>query len=61
MADKPTVLAANFEKGTPQGEYEGKWRGKIGVRADQLKYLKNGERYWYSDDWFGSEKRKTPA
>jgi len=22
---------------------------------------KTGERYWYSDDWFGSEKRKNPA
>jgi len=26
-----------------------------------LAYLKTGERYWYSDEWFGSEKRKTMA
>jgi len=25
------------------------------------KYLKTAERYFYSKDWFGSEKRKNPA
>ena len=39
----------------------GKWRQKLGSRADKLKYLRTAERYWYSKDWFGSEKRKTPA
>ena len=37
------------------------WRRKFGDREEMLKYLKTAERYWYSDDWFGSEKRKTPA
>lgn len=55
------VLAETFEEGIPQGEDEGKWRTKLSGREEQLKYLKTGERYWYSDDWFGSEKRKTPA
>jgi len=26
-----------------------------------LAYLKTGERYWFSEEWFGSEKRKTKA
>jgi len=30
-------------------------------REDKLKYLQNGERYYYGKDWFGSEKRKNPA
>jgi len=37
------------------------WRGKLTSRADRLKYLKSGERYWYSDDWYGSERRRDPA
>ena len=38
-----------------------RWRKKLAGREEMLKYLQTGERYWYSDDWFGSEKRKTPA
>ena len=37
------------------------WRKKIRNREEMMKYLQTGERYWYSDDWFGSEKRKNPA
>ena len=37
------------------------WRNKLQSREDMLKYLQSGERYWYSDDWYGSEKRRTPA
>ena len=37
------------------------WREKISNREEMLKYLKTADRYWYSDDWFGSEKRKNPA
>lgn len=55
------VLGDTFEKGLPEGEGVGRWRQKLGTRADRLKYLESGERYWYSKDWFGSEKRKTPA
>lgn len=55
------ILAETYEAGTPHGEDEGKWRQKLENRADKLKYLQSGERYWYSDDWFGSEKRKNPA
>ena len=55
------MLGATFEEGEPQGEDEGRWRQKLGSREEKLKYLRSGERYWYSDDWFGSEKRKNPA
>jgi len=37
------------------------WRKKLSSKEERLKYLRTGERYWYSDDWFGSEKRKNPA
>ncbi|MBI4303113.1 MAG: hypothetical protein HY665_02075 [Chloroflexi bacterium] len=55
------VLGATFEEGTPAGEQMGKWRQKLTSREEKLKYLETGERYWYSKEWYGSEKRKTPA
>jgi len=59
--DKVEVLGATYEKGKPKGEEMGRWRQKLGNRAEKLKYLRAAERYWYGKDWFGSEKRKTPA
>lgn len=58
---KVEVLGATFEEGKPVGEEMGKWRQKLGSREEKLKYLENGERYWYGKEWYGSEKRKTPA
>jgi hypothetical protein len=55
------VLGATFEEGTPEGEEVGRWRQKLDTRQEKLKYLETGERYWYSKDWFGSEKRRNPA
>jgi len=55
------VLGATFEKGKPEGEELGKWRQKLESREEKLKYLQTGERYWFGEDWFGSEKRKNPA
>ena len=55
------ILAETYEEGLPVGEDAGKWRQKLESREDKLNYLRSGERYWYSDDWFGSEKRKNPA
>ncbi|MGB2799595.1 MAG: hypothetical protein WBC55_09890 [Dehalococcoidia bacterium] len=55
------LLGETYEEGAPEGEELGRWRQKLGTRADKLKYLETGERYWFSKDWFGSEKRKTPA
>lgn len=57
--EKVKVVGAEYEKGMPEQPHQ--WRGKIQSRQDMLKYLQNGERYWFSKDWYGSEKRKTPA
>ena len=59
--DEVEVLGATYESGKPGGEEQGKWSQKLASRAETLKYLQTGQRYFYSDDWFGSEKRKTPA
>jgi len=59
--DKVEVLGPTYEEGKPEGEEVGRWRQKLSTRQQRLKYLETGERYWYSDDWFGSEKRKNPA
>ncbi len=55
------VLGDTFEEGKPEGEEVGKWRQKLENREEKLKYLQSGERYWFGKDWYGSEKRKTPA
>lgn len=59
--EKVEVLGATFDQGTPQGEELGKWRQKLRDRQEKLKYLQTAERYWYGKEWYGSEKRKTPA
>jgi len=59
--EKVEVLGPTFEKGKPEDEDLGKWRQKLESREEKLKYLESGERYWYGKEWFGSEKRKTPA
>jgi len=59
--DEVELLGATYEPGKPEGEDAGKWRQKLDNREERLKYLKTGERYFYSDEWFGSEKRKNPA
>ena len=59
--DEVDVLGATFDEGKPEGEELGKWRQKLGSRKEKLKYLQTGERYWYGEDWYGSEKRKKPA
>lgn len=55
------VLGETFEAGRPDDKDLGKWRQKVGDRAEKLKYLENAERYWYGKEWYGSEKRKNPA
>ena len=59
--DKVEVLGITYEEGTPDSKKLGKWRQKLESRGEKLKYLETGERYYYSQDWYGSEKRKTPA
>ena len=56
---KVRVLGPTFEKGQP--DKPGNWREKLKNREEKLNYLKTGERYWFNTEWFGSEKRKTPA
>ena len=56
---KVRVLGPTFEKGQPDKPEN--WRQKLRNREEKLDYLKTGERYWFNEDWFGSEKRKTPA
>ena len=60
-ANSAPVLGETFEPGKPEGKNDGRWRQKLGTRAEELKYLETGERYWYGKDWHGSEKRKQPA
>jgi hypothetical protein len=59
--DEVEVLGETFEEGRPEGEEVGRWRQKLANREEKLKYLQSGERYWFSEEWFGSEKRKNPA
>ena len=56
---KVRVLGPTFEKGQPDKSED--WRQKLRNREEKLNYLKTGERYWFNEEWFGSEKRKTPA
>ncbi|MCX7912290.1 MAG: hypothetical protein N2506_04940 [Dehalococcoidales bacterium] len=58
---KIEVLGETYEPGSPRGEEAGRWRKKLETREEKLKYLRTAERYWYSADWFGSERRKNPA
>jgi hypothetical protein len=53
------VVGPEYEPGVPERPHC--WRGKIGGRQEKLNYLRNGERYWFSKESYGSEKRKTPA
>lgn len=59
--EKVEVLGATYEPGKPEAKNEGRWRQKLGSRKEKLKYLQTAERYWYSKEGYGSEKRKTPA
>jgi hypothetical protein len=59
--DEVEVLGETYEEGRPEGEEAGRWRQKLASREEKLKYLRSGERYWFSEEWFGSEKRKNPA
>ena len=56
---KVKVLGPTYEKGRPESPYQ--WRKKLRSREEMLGYLETGERYWFNDEWFGSERRKTPA
>jgi len=55
------ILGETYEPGKPEPEGEGNWQRKLQTREEIEKYLRYAERYWYSTEWYGSEKRKTPA
>ena len=56
--DKEPILPETYEPGAPTGPQN--WRNKLRTREDKLKYIRNGERYWYGES-HGSERRRTPA
>ena len=56
---KVKVLGPTFDEGKPEAAIN--WRQKLRNRDEMLAYLKTGELYWFSEEWFGSEKRKTKA
>lgn len=55
------VLGETYEPGKPEGEFQGRWEQKLLSRNEKIKYLREGLRYWYAKEGFGSERRKTPA
>jgi len=56
---KVRVLGATFEVGKPDTMVD--WRAKLSTREEAVNYLKTALRYWYSSEWYGSEKRKQEA
>ncbi|MGD0231850.1 MAG: hypothetical protein ABSC19_16100 [Syntrophorhabdales bacterium] len=56
---KVKVLGPTYEPGKPVGRAD--WTEKLEGPEVRLGYLKTALRYWYSKDWFGSEKRKQEA
>ncbi len=62
---KVKILMPQYAPGSDEDRYP--WRKNITYvnigeeKAPVLRYLKTAERYFYSKDWFGSEKRKNPA
>jgi hypothetical protein len=62
---KVKILLPTYAAGADEDCYQ--WRKNInavnvGETTQPVKrYLTSAERYFYSQDWFGSEKRKNPA
>jgi len=62
---KVKILMPQYVEGTDQDRFS--WRANvnivnIGEHVNPVKkYLTTAERYFYSKEWFGSEKRKNPA
>jgi hypothetical protein len=56
---KVKVLGPTYDAGKPAERSD--WTEKLTTGTDRLQYLRTALRYWYSTDWFGSEKRKQEA
>ncbi len=53
------VIGETYEPGKPTEAYN--WRKKLRSQEEMLRYLQSAERYWFSKEGFGSERRRTPA
>lgn len=55
------VIEPRYESGRP--EAPDRWTLKLKSIEEIIKYIKTAERYFCEDpaNWYGSEKRKTPA
>jgi hypothetical protein len=53
------ILGPTYDEGKPDAPM--RWRGKLMSRKEMLAYLKTAERYWFSEEGFGSERRKKKA
>ena len=56
---KIKVLGPTYDKGKPEAISD--WRLKLVTKEDKIGYLRAALRYWYSKEWYGSEKRKQEA
>jgi hypothetical protein len=56
---KVKVLGPTFKEGKPDTTVD--WRVKLTSRDDVVRYIRTALRYWYSNEWYGSEKRKQEA
>jgi hypothetical protein len=50
------VLGETYQAGRPEGPMD--WRAKLASRDERVRFLRTALRYWYSDEWYGSEKRR---
>lgn len=64
--DKPVhpgakVIEPRYESGSPDSP--DRWTSKLKSFEEVMRYIKTAERYFCEDpaNWYGSEKRKTPA
>ena len=56
---KIKVLGPTYEEGKP--DHKGDWREKLASRDERLGFIRTAMRYWYTSDWYGTEKRKQDA
>ena len=56
---KVKILTDTYEEGKPAEKSD--WKLKLSGKEEIKQYLSTALRYWYSKDWYGSEKRKQEA
>jgi hypothetical protein len=55
------LITASNGSQSPIEVDQGDWKEKLGSPELMAGYLRTALRYWYSKEWFGSEKRKQEA